>query len=176
MATEAAKEAWVDSEFFLMDAENMNFDEQFDVIWSIESISHYADKKKFFESALNFLKPGGTIALIDWFKKEDLSEKEFEKYIVPIEEGMLVELQTMTNYVSYLQDNGCEVLKIDNLNDRTSKTWDISLDIIKNKSFWDLALKNGKEFVHFLQSFRSMKAGFSSWKFVYGMIIAKKSK
>src|ERR1700730_16972791 len=41
MATEAAAKANVDASFVLMDAEDMRFEQPFDVLWSIESISHY---------------------------------------------------------------------------------------------------------------------------------------
>ncbi len=175
MAEKAAREAGVSSIFLLMDAEAMNIDELFDVIWSIESISHYNNKQNFFKKAVRLLKPNGTIALIDWFKKENLSEGTRKKYILPIEKGMLVELHTVEDYSLLLKNNGMEVVTVENISKNTAKTWDISLEIIKNKMFWQLALKNGKEFVHFLKAFRAMKNGFSSGNFVYGLIVAKKT-
>lgn len=176
MAQDAARKVGVSSKFLLMDAEAMNFDELFDVVWSIESISHYKNKQKFFEKAGQLLKPNGTVAITDWFEKENLSGDKLKKYILPIEKGMLVELHTMDNYSSILKDNGMEIIKSEDISKNTAKTWDISLDIIKDKMFWQLALKNGKEFVNFLRAFRAMKNGFSSGNFVYGLIVARKSK
>src|ERR1700752_2012235 len=63
MAKRAATEQHLDANFLLMDAEAMIFDHQFDVLWSVESISHYQDRQKFFDSAAKFLKPGGTFAI-----------------------------------------------------------------------------------------------------------------
>jgi len=174
MAREAAAKAKVDSQFLLMDAEEMTFKEPFDVIWSIESISHYKNKKLFFSKAIELLKPSGTVAIIDWFKKEDLSTDQYKKYIEPIEKGMMVELHTIKDYSSILQSNGLEIVKTEDISRQTAKTWDITLGIIKDKKFWQLALKNGKEFVDFLRAFRAMKSGFSSANFVYGLIIARK--
>ena len=77
MANKAAAEQQVDAKFLLMDAEALRFSEPFDVLWSVESISHYEDLGKFFASATKLLKPGGTFALTDWFRKEALSP--FEK-------------------------------------------------------------------------------------------------
>lgn len=77
MAQKAAQKASVDSLFMLMDAEKMHFTEPFDVIWSIESISHYENRRKFFENAMRLLVPSGTVAIIDWFKKENLSGNEY---------------------------------------------------------------------------------------------------
>lgn len=175
MAQEAATAAGVDSQFLLMDAEAMSFeDESFEVIWSIESISHYKDKEMFFLKAASLLKPGGTLALIDWFKKENLSEEEGDEYVSPIEKGMLVELRTMDNYISILESQGLKILNSENLNKNTSKTWDLSLSIIKDKTFWRLALEQGAELVNFLKSFQAMKKGFASGNFVYGLIVAEK--
>jgi len=44
----AAADGGVKAKFVLMDAEDMKFDQTFDVAWSIESISHYPQKQKFF--------------------------------------------------------------------------------------------------------------------------------
>ncbi|OHB04483.1 MAG: hypothetical protein A3B14_03570 [Candidatus Zambryskibacteria bacterium RIFCSPLOWO2_01_FULL_45_21] len=46
MAQNAAKKENALCEFLLMDAEKMEFNEPFDVIWSIESISHYTNTEK----------------------------------------------------------------------------------------------------------------------------------
>lgn len=175
MAIEAAAKAKVDSEFLLMDAEKMIFVRPFDVIWSIESISHYTNKKKFFANAVKFLKPNGTVAVIDWFKKDNISIPRYKKYIEPIEKGMMVKLHTMESYVSILQSSGLEIIRQEDISRNTAKTWDVSINIIKDRAFWNLALKNGKEFVDFLRAFRAVKKGFASGDFVYGMIVARKT-
>src|SRR6201981_3830654 len=84
MAKEAAAEANLDVNFLLMDAEDMQFAEPFDVLWSVESISHYHDPKKFFASAAKLLKPGGCFALTDWFQKENISSAARRKLYQPI--------------------------------------------------------------------------------------------
>ena len=58
MAKEAAAKSRLDANFLLMDAEQMQFAEPFDLLWSVESISHYSDPRTFFASAVKFLKPG----------------------------------------------------------------------------------------------------------------------
>jgi tocopherol O-methyltransferase len=174
----ARKEAAIDganAKFLLMDAEEMKFDEPFDVVWSIESISHYPHKENFFTSAAQCLKPYGTLAIIDWFKKEQLKKRECEKFIQPIEKGMLVELDTMEDYMAFARSNGFQAVRCEVLNENCSKTWDLCLDMLKNKSLWRIAAENGSEFVTFLRAFRAMRAGFASGNFVYGLIIAKKT-
>ena len=50
MAQEAATKTNTNSRFVIMDAEAMMFDRPFNVIWSIESISHYKNIEKFFNN------------------------------------------------------------------------------------------------------------------------------
>jgi tocopherol O-methyltransferase len=174
MASKAASAANVNAKFLLMDAQAMNIDQSFDVVWSVESISHYQNKEAFFASAAGLLRPTGTLAVIDWFKKENLRPAEHEEFIQPIEKGMLVELQTMEEYRMLMQSNHLQIVHSEILNKNCAKTWDLCLDIIKKKSFWMLAAQHGTEFVDHLRSFRAMKAGFASCNFVYGLLVARK--
>ena len=173
MAKEAAAKTSLDASFFLMDAEDMQFSQQFDVLWSVESISHYYDPRKFFASAVKFLKPGGCFALTDWFQKENLSAADKKKYIEPIAKGMMVELRGMNDYSDFLISSGLQIVHRQDLTRNCAKSWDLGLDIIKDKKFWILAAKLGAEFVANLKSFHAMRAGFASGNFVYGLFVAK---
>src|ERR1700693_6278742 len=136
MAIQAAAEEQLDAKFLLMDAEAMNFQKLFDVLWSVESISHYQNRQGFFASAAKLLKPGGSFAIIDWFKKENLTRAETRKFIDPIEKGMFVKLQVMDDYEDFLISSGLQIMHRQVLTEDCAKTWDLCLDIIKNKSFW----------------------------------------
>jgi len=174
MANQAAAEAGVRAKFLLMDAEAMTFESPFDVVWSIESITHYQDIPKFLCAAAQLLKPGGTLAITDWFKKKGLTPRECKKYLSALEDGMMVELQTMEDYERYMAAGGMQVLESQVLNKNCAKTWDFCLDIIKDKALWALAVQNGLDFVRFLRAFKDMRAGFASGNFIYGMMVARK--
>lgn len=161
--------------FLLMDAEAMKFDRLFDIVWSVESIAHYQNTADFFVSATRLLKSNGTLAGIDWFKKKNLEQSEYKKYIQPIEQGMLVELRTMEEYETQMKSNGLQIMNSEVLNKHVAKTWELCMDIIKNKSFWELAAQHGSEFVHFLKAFRAMRTGFASGNFIYGLVITRKA-
>lgn len=174
LARKAAAAAGATATFHLMDAEAMKFEKTFDVVWSVESISHYQDIAAFFKSAARSLKPNGTFAVIDWFKKPNLGLAEYKQKIVPIEKGMLVELRTMPEYVEWMAANNLKITRSEILNKQCAKSWDLGLDIIKNRSLWKFAATNGAMFVDFLKAFRAMRAGFASGDFVYGLVVAKK--
>ncbi len=172
MAIQAAAGKQLDAKFLLMDAEAMNFEKQFDVLWSVESIAHYQNRQAFFASAAKLLKPGGSFAITDWFKKENLTRAETRKFIDPIEKGMLVELQVMDDYEQFLVSNRLQIVRREVLNKNCAKTWDLCLDIIRDKSFWALAAKYGAQFLSHLKAFQAMRAGFASGNFVYGLFVA----
>jgi tocopherol O-methyltransferase len=54
MAKEAARKAHARARFLCMDAEAMKFKNPFDVVWSVESISHYLNNEKFFSGAASY--------------------------------------------------------------------------------------------------------------------------
>ena len=173
MAKDAAAKAKVDARFLLMDAEDMQFAERFDLLWSMESISHYHDPEKFFASAAKLLKPGGCFALTDWFQKENVSAADRKKFIEPIEKGMMVELRGMNAYSEFLAASGLEVVYREDMTLKCGKSWDIALEIIKDKALWSLIAKMGAGFVTYLKAFAAMRAGFSSGNFVCGLFVAK---
>jgi tocopherol O-methyltransferase len=174
MAIRAASLQKVTAKFLLMDAEAMTFDEPFDVLWSIESISHYQDIPNFFCSAAKILKPGGIVAITDWFKEENLAHAEEKKFIAPIQQSMLVELHTMEAYRTWLQAAGLRISQREILNQHCARTWDIGLGIIKDQKFWELASKQGPQFLTYLRGFRAMRAGFASGNFIYGLLVGRK--
>lgn len=173
MANCAAAKAGICAKFLLMDAEAMTFTEPFDVVWSVESISHYQDTPKFFAAAAALLRPGGTLAITDWFKKKGLTPREHKKFLHDLEHGMNVELQTMEDYAGHMAAAGLEVTRTEVLNNHCAKTWDFCLDIIKDKALWAAAVQNGPAFVRFLRAFKDMRAGYASGNFVYGLMVAK---
>jgi tocopherol O-methyltransferase len=174
MARKAAAAAQLDTQFLLMDAEALNFDHQFDVLWSVESISHYHDHPKFFTNAARFLKPGGVFAVTDWFKRPGLSPKETRKFIRPIEDGMFIELESMDDYASYLANSGLEIVHREDMTSHCVKSWEIGLDIIRDKSFWAFAAKQGKHFITYLRAYRAIYDGCRSGNFVVGLFVARK--
>jgi tocopherol O-methyltransferase len=174
MAKQAARQAGATATFLCMDAESMHFDEPFDFLWSIESISHYQDVPRFFSNAARLLKPGGSFALTDWFKQKSLPPREHRKFLRPIEEGMLVELNTMLDYETWLAAVGLDVRHREILNRYTAQTWDLCLNIIKDRALWQLAARHGPEFLRFLRAFKAMRAGFASGQFIYGLMVANR--
>ena len=160
--------------FVRMDANDMPLHETFDAIWAVEVLSHLRDHANFFRKCHSLLTEGGRLCIAAWLKAERLPENEERKYIQPIEEGMFCALRTAEEYLGLLEKNRFRVAHFEDISPRVEKTWDIGLDIIRDKAVWSFAARNGRQLLNHLKSFRSMKRGFGKKKFRYGVIIAEK--
>ena len=95
-----------------------------------------------------------------------LSPREHRKSLLPVEVGMLVQLHTVGEHESLMSSGGLTVVKQEILNEHCAKTWDLCLDIIKDKALWMVAAKNGPDFVRFLRTFVAMRAAYASGHFL----------
>jgi hypothetical protein len=85
---------------------------------------------------------------------------------------MLAKLQTMHDYESFLASNNLKIAHREVLNKNCAKTWDLCIDILRDKELWKIAMRHGPAFVSHLQAFQAMRRGFSSGAFVYGLLVA----
>ena len=57
--------------FAVMDALDLQLDDQsFDAVWSVEAGPHMPDKQRYADELLRVLKPGGTLAVADWNRRD----------------------------------------------------------------------------------------------------------
>ncbi|KAJ9102565.1 hypothetical protein QFC21_002966 [Naganishia friedmannii] len=175
-------------EFIPLDAEKMGdyFASQdqlgsFDVVWISEALSHFPNKQLFFENAYKLLRSGGKLVLADWFKGEDLTERQFQNDIVPIEDGMLLPpLETEAGYVKLAQAAGFQPRKdaegrdFMDISKNVARTWDISSDLIASPSLWAFAFSQGRDIVSFLKAFNAMRRGFANSTFLYAVMAFEK--
>lgn len=174
MATEAARQLKQKPTFLLQDANELNVTGEFDVIWAVEVISHLSSRAEFFKRASKLLAPGGIMCEAAWLKDEDLKPDKEKKYIRPIEEGMLVDLPTLSEYKNHLSNNNLRLRYYEDISRKVNQTWDVCLEIARKRATWQLAYRHGKEFVAFLKSFKAMKDGYKSGAFRYGLMISEK--
>ncbi|KAL9023553.1 MAG: hypothetical protein Q9180_008187 [Flavoplaca navasiana] len=158
-------------QFVELDAETMGeyfaARSTFDCVWISEAMSHLPDKELFFRNAFELLNQGGTLVIADWFKAEDLTEKQGEDDIKPIEDGMLLPpLCTQSQYVHFGKEAGFGMFSDPfDISQQVSKTWDISWSLVQSPSLWAFALTQGRDGIAFLQAFRAMRRGYANGTF-----------
>ena len=179
IADNLAKGQKVSSSFYLMDAENMNFSETFDVIWAVAVMTHLQNQQSFLKLADNFLVKGGKLIIFDWMLREYSLSMQNEKDVKAVLNGMLLPaLYSLDVYREWLTQLGYQIIYAEDTTDYTIKTWDVALSVIKEPQFLQIAgrltREDIKEIFHFLKSVRAMKQAMNKGKVVSGIVIAKK--
>ena len=174
MATEATRHLPRPPVFLLDDANDLSVPGTFDIVWAVEVISHLSNRAGFFRKVSERLAPGGRFCEAAWLKDERLDARDEEKFIRPIEEGMLVSLPDFSEYKRHMDSNGLRLVYYEDVSARVSKTWDVCLRIARDPALWQLARQHSQEFVAFLKSFKAMRAGFKSGRFRYAFLVMER--
>ena len=92
--------------------------ESFDIIWAIESVCHASDKSKFINEAYRLLKKGGKLILADFFKQENLAEKDAALIKQWANGWAIDDFATIENFTEQLKNAGFHHA---NIEDATAK-------------------------------------------------------
>jgi tocopherol O-methyltransferase len=170
-----ARERGVDVQLMQMDAEALDMEDRFDVVWSVEAISHLSKRGDCLRSIARVLDHGGQLVIADWFRSPTTTAAQERQFLEPIERAMLVpKLDAPGAYVDYMNEVGLTLTLFEDLSANVSKTWDLAIELIRNPALWKFAAARGKDFVGFLEGFAAMRAGYRSKTLVYGALIGKK--
>jgi cyclopropane fatty-acyl-phospholipid synthase-like methyltransferase len=107
----AAKRSVADAtEFVLGDFTTTGFrDDTFDVVWAIESVSHYPEKLEFIEEAARVVDDGGRLVLSDGFRAVDqYTPHERERMDRWLDGWALPNLASVEEFRDGLEDHGFE--------------------------------------------------------------------
>lgn len=91
-------------------------DEQFDVVFSKDAIIHIPDKQACYEEILRVLKPGGQLAISDWFGSRDQQTAEMKEWLEVV--SLTFSLGTIEQAADTL-----ESVKFDNIDMRDRNQW-----------------------------------------------------
>ncbi len=123
LACEHAAQAGVERllNFEVGDADAFRFPAAaFDLVWTMESSEHFADKSRYFANVTGTLRPGGQLLLAAWTGAMDRSRvREVARaFLCP-------ELWTAEQYQSAIESAGMRVLHREDLTAKILPTWEI---------------------------------------------------
>ena len=162
--------------FLAEDAETVDFDpESFDVVWSVECTEHLFNKPEFFRRAIQWLRPGGRIAICVWFEGEDAlmpghreqCEEVCARFICP-------SLATRADYADWMTDHGMRIIHDEVWTDRVTRTWEICKQRVERTGVRHLAKLIDREQVAFIDGFDALLNAYRSGAMQYGAIVAEK--
>jgi tocopherol O-methyltransferase len=123
LAREHAVKAGVDRQvsFVVENADSFEFPASaFDLVWTMESSEHFADKSRYFANVERTLRPGGKLMLAAWTGSMDRSRvREVARaFLCP-------ELWTARQYQSAVESTGMQSRRCEDMTPKIVRTWDI---------------------------------------------------
>ncbi|MGK7880915.1 MAG: methyltransferase domain-containing protein [Crocosphaera sp.] len=182
-ATERASEFKLEKtvQFQVADALNMPFQEDnFDLVWSLESGEHMPDKTKFFQECYRVLKPGGTFICATWCHRPtnswagELTEDEKQHLEEIYRVYYLPYVISLPEYETIAKDCGFSNLKVDDWSMEVAPFWDIVIDSALNLEATAGLLNSGWQTVEGALSLGLMSRGYERGLIRFGLISGQK--
>jgi tocopherol O-methyltransferase len=147
----------------------------FDLIWSLESGEHMADKKQFLEEGYRLLKPGGTLLFATWCCKDGA--------FTPREEKILAEIYRMYHlpyvlsieaYDQLMRGVGFQKVRSLDWSREVEKFWDLVIDSSLNPAILGRIFQSGWLVVQGALAMRLMRQGYRRGIVRYGVLTGVK--
>jgi tocopherol O-methyltransferase len=183
-ATDRAKNVGLQEQvqFQVANALEMPFpDNQFDLVWSLESGEHMPDKTQFLAECYRVLRPGGKLILATWCHRSTDSvagalTKDEERHLGEIYRVYcLPHVISLPDYEAIAVQCGFKDLRADDWSISVAPFWDVVIDsAIKPEAILGL-FQSGWRTIEAALSLRLMSRGYSRGLVKFGVLTAKKS-
>jgi tocopherol O-methyltransferase len=146
-----------------------------DAIWIMESSEHFPDKKHFFERCALALKPGGTLAVCAWLRRDGPMPPGEQPLVAAIAEAMMsASLDSLTSYGGWMREAGLTVTAAEDITRHVEHTWVHCARIGANPLLKFLIRFTGGPTRRFVKAFPLMVKAYSSGAMAFGLFVAKK--
>jgi tocopherol O-methyltransferase len=179
MATKKAKSSGLDGKvrFEVKDANSWQPEPaSFDAIWIMESSEHFPDKKHFFERCALALRPGGTLAVCAWLRRDGAMPPGEQPLVETIAEAMMsASLDSLSSYTEWMREAGLTVTAAEDITRHVEHTWVHCARIGANPILKFLVRFTGGPTRRFVRAFPLMVEAYASGAMAFGLFVAKKS-
>lgn len=99
--------------------------ETFDAVACIDAACYLPDKKLAIEKISKVMEPGARFLLVDWCKREGLSQAQAELVLHPLMKHWAIpNLETAANYSKIFRRSGLTMIEATDLNDKVRRNWE----------------------------------------------------
>jgi tocopherol O-methyltransferase len=148
----------------------------FDLIWSLESGEHMADKKQFLEECYRLLKPGGTLLFATWCCKDGALTAREEKILTEIYRMYhLPYVLSIEAYDQLMEDVGFMPVHSLDWSREVEKFWDLVIDSSLNPAILGRIFQSGWLVVQGALAMRLMRQGYRRGIVRYGVLTGVKA-
>ena len=182
--TDRAKNAGLEEkvQFQVANALEMPFpDNQFDLVWSLESGEHMPDKTQFLAECYRVLRPGGKLILATWCHRSTDSvagalTKDEKRHLAEIYRVYcLPHVISLPDYEAIAVKCGFKDLRADDWSNSVAPFWDVVIDsAIKPEAIIGL-FQSGWRTIEAALSLSLMSRGYSRGLVKFGLLTATKS-
>lgn len=151
---------------------------QFDLVWSLESGEHMADKQKFLQECHRVLKPNGTLILATWchrptdIKPLNIDEKQHLQRIYDV--YCLPYVISLPEYAAIATSLNFQEIKTADWSTAVAPFWDLVIDsALSPAAIWGV-LRSGLSTINAALSLRLMARGYARGLVKFGVLIALK--
>jgi tocopherol O-methyltransferase len=149
--------------------------ESFDVVWIVESSEHFPNKRHFFECCAAALKPGGTLAVCAWLRRDGAMPPHEQELVAAIAEAMMsASLDGLGAYRQWMRDAGLTVNAAEDITRHVEPTWRHCARIGENPVLRFLLRFTDAPTRRFVKAFPLMREAYSSGAMAFGLFVAKK--
>jgi tocopherol O-methyltransferase len=150
--------------------------EHFDVVWIMESSEHFPNKPDFFKRCAQTLKPGGTLAVCAWLRREGEMRDDERPLIAAVAKAMMsASLDTLTDYRQWMSDAGLSVTVAEDITRNVAPTWTHCARIGANPIVRLILPLTDAATRTFVQAFPLMVQAYAQGAMAFGLFVAKKT-
>ena len=149
--------------------------ESVDVVWIMESSEHFPDKEYFFKRCALALRPGGTLAVCAWLRRDGEMRAGEQKLVATIAEAMMsASLDSLSDYRSWMLAAGLKVTAAEDITQQVAPTWEHCARLEKNPMLRFLIRFTDCPTQRFVKAFPLMREAYASGAMAFGLFVATK--
>jgi tocopherol O-methyltransferase len=150
--------------------------ESVDVVWVMESSEHFRDKRGFFARCARALKPGGTLAVCAWLRRDGPVREDEMELVATIGEAMLsASLDGLSDYRAWMNDAGLVVETAEDITRQIAPTWSHCARMVGRPFLKTLIRFADSPTRRFVQSFPLMEQAYAQGAMAFGLFVARKT-
>jgi tocopherol O-methyltransferase len=162
--------------FQVADAQALPFaDGSFDLVWSLESGEHMADKEQFLRECHRVLAPGGTLVFVTWCCRDGALDERDRRWLDAIYRIYhLPYVLSIAQYSEMIPRLGFTDLRVADWSERVARFWSLVIDSALEPSVLVRVLARGPQVVMGALAMQLMRRSYARGLVRFGVFVARR--